>query len=87
MSWWVYVLISDRNQRTYVGIAQDPERRLQQHNGEQSGGARATRGHRPWRIGKRWGPYVNRGTAQRIESRIKKRRGLARLDWEETEGS
>ena len=41
--WYCYVLKSDN--KTYVGATIDPDRRLRQHNGEISGGAKATRGH------------------------------------------
>jgi structure-specific endonuclease subunit SLX1 len=43
--WYCYLLASDG--RTYVGATIDPDRRLRQHNGELSGGAKATRG-RVW---------------------------------------
>jgi len=39
---YCYLLISEK--RTYIGATVDPDRRLQQHNGLLSGGARATRG-------------------------------------------
>lgn len=46
----VYCLQSMVNLRkTYIGCTNNFERRLRQHNGEISGGARATRAHRPWK--------------------------------------
>ena len=43
MSWYVYLLATVQEpQRTYVGATIDVERRLRQHNGEISGGARKT---------------------------------------------
>jgi len=41
MSFYCYLLYTDAG-HTYVGATVDPDRRLQQHNGEKSGGARAT---------------------------------------------
>jgi predicted GIY-YIG superfamily endonuclease len=43
---YCYVLYS--NHYTYNGYTNDPARRLRQHNGEITGGARATTRHRPW---------------------------------------
>ena len=76
--WFVYVLVSTGG-RTYVGIATDVARRLREHNGELAGGARATRGHRPWAVERVVGPVATRGGAQVIEARIKRRRGRRRL--------
>ena len=78
-TWFVYVLWSESRGRTYVGISTDPERRLAQHNGERPGGARATRGGRPWVIGARYGPYPDRSQASREELRVKALRGRQRL--------
>lgn len=81
-SWTVYVLISATGSRTYVGITIDPTRRAAQHNGELSGGAKATRAGRPWTIGATYGPYPNRSEAQRAEYAVKRCRGRRRLDWQ-----
>ncbi len=79
-AWRVYVLLSDRTKRTYVGIAKDTERRLRQHNGELSGGAKATRAGRPWRVLAEHGPFDGRSEAQAAEAVVKKRRGVARAE-------
>jgi len=43
MSWFVYLLATvEEPVRTYVGATLDVDRRLQQHNGQKGGGARAT---------------------------------------------
>lgn len=76
----VYVLLSESGQRTYVGITLDMGRRLEQHNGARPGGARSTRAGRPWNLAVTYGPYPNRAHAQRVEARLKKVRGMERLD-------
>ena len=79
MSWHVYVLVSADGARTYVGITNDLERRLAQHNGELPGGAKSTRAGRPWVVGATYGPYEERGRAQAVEYRVKRRPGRERL--------
>ena len=81
MTWQVYVLRSERIDRTYVGIALDVEERLAQHNGERPGGAKTTRAGRPWEVACTYGPYENRSAAQSIEAQVKKLRGAERLKW------
>lgn len=80
--WWAYLLQSTRRARTYVGIAQDVDRRLRQHNGELAGGARSTRSGRPWAVARRLGPFADRSTASRVEHAWKKVRGTARHSWQ-----
>ena len=48
-NWYCYFLISSNNKRTYIGVSNDIHKRLRKHNGELSGGAKATRNGRPWR--------------------------------------
>ena len=43
--WHVYLLVSLDGKHTYVGATVDPDRRLKQHNRQQSGGARSTAKH------------------------------------------
>ncbi len=77
--WFVYVLVARGDVRTYVGITNDLRRRLDQHNGLIGGGAKSTRGGRPWRVGCTHGPFDTQGEALRVEFRLKRVSGLARL--------
>lgn len=79
--WYVYVLVAEDG-HTYTGVSTDPERRLRQHNGELVGGAKATRAHRPWSIGRVWSGFATRSQAQRAEASVKRLRGTQRLLWE-----
>ena len=79
--WWAYVLVSEANGQTYVGVTVDVERRLRQHNGELVGGAKRTHRGRPWKLAKKHGPLLDRGEAQTIEYELKRRRGKGRLSW------
>ena len=46
---FIYILQSNTNsKKSYVGVTNDLTRRLRQHNGQLVGGARFTRGSRPW---------------------------------------
>ncbi|KAH7433454.1 hypothetical protein KP509_07G070500 [Ceratopteris richardii] len=49
-SWCVYCLLSADHHKTYVGVTSDLQRRIRQHNGEISGGAKAARSGRPWTV-------------------------------------
>ncbi|MCA9711110.1 MAG: GIY-YIG nuclease family protein [Myxococcales bacterium] len=77
--WTLYVLISEDRARTYVGITKDLGKRLEQHNGERPGGAKATRVGRPWSVGATFGPFETRALAQAAEHRLKRRSGRQRL--------
>ncbi len=80
--WYVYLLHSERTGHTYKGIGKDPERRLRQHNGLRSGGAKRTRAGRPWTLRAAWGPYRDRSEASKKEAQLQKRSGLqSRMAW------
>ena len=78
-AWFVYVLVSASSRRTYVGVTNDVERRVEQHNGERPGGAKSTRAARPWRVARRLGPFESRGRALEEEHRVKSLGREARL--------
>lgn len=69
--WFAYVLLSEKTGRMYVGISKDPERRLLAHNGLIKGGAKSTRGFRPWKILHIIEAGLEKGIAQTLEFRIK----------------
>jgi len=68
--WVVYLLVSEG--RTYVGATTNVTRRLRQHNGEITGGARATHRRRvPWSIAAVLGGFADKRSALRWERIIK----------------
>jgi len=46
----MYLIEARAGKFTYIGITNNLQRRLRQHNGEIQGGAKATRGKGPWRL-------------------------------------
>jgi predicted GIY-YIG superfamily endonuclease len=82
VAWVVYVLVSKTQRRTYVGVTNDVEHRVLQHEGRLPGGASSTRAARPWSLGAMYGPFATRGAAQRAEARVKALTGRARLTWD-----
>ena len=71
MGEWQVYLLRCADDSLYTGVATDLERRLLQHNGELSGGARYTRGRRPVVLAYRE-DCDDRGAAQRREAEIKR---------------
>lgn len=71
--WFVYVLINPRNE-TYTGVTFDetPDRRLIEHNGKKTGGAKFTRARGPWKLLYAETGFESRSTAQAREWQIKK---------------
>ncbi len=47
MSYYVYILRSESNGKSYIGHSKDPNNRVTEHN---SGKSKATRGRGPWRL-------------------------------------
>jgi putative endonuclease len=73
--WFVYVLLNEKG-HAYTGVTYDetPDRRLKEHNGELSGGAKYTRTHGPWELIYIENGFDNRSQAQSREAAIKKDR-------------
>ena len=71
---YVYILISSQNaKRTYVGVTDNLQRRIRQHNGDLVGGARYTKNWRPWKIHSIF-RLLSRRDALSLEWNIKHRR-------------
>lgn len=66
-----YVLISELNHTTYCGVTNNPQRRLRQHNGEITGGAKYTRKFRPWSYAFLIEGFRNRSEAMSFEWQMK----------------
>ena len=79
--WYVYLLKSDKTNRTYVGMSNDVYRRIRQHNGELVGGAKYTKRGRPWKVTMVMGPYDDRSEGCRVEWRAKRFRGKERFKY------
>ena len=63
----VYVLNGNNGRRVYVGSTVDVSRRIRQHNGLLSGGAKRTRSCRPWTLGVLLWGFRDRNQALRFE--------------------
>lgn len=74
--WLVYLLYNTKLKITYVGITNNFEKRIRQHNGEIKGGAKNTRrGKGFWECRAQIKPLTHKQSA-RIEPMIKKATGL-----------
>ncbi len=45
-----YLLVSKKDEWTYIGTSKDIAKRFKQHNGKKSGGGKYTSMHRPWEL-------------------------------------
>ena len=68
--YWVY-LLRCADGSLYTGITIDPARRLRQHRGELSGGAKYTAAHPPAAFAALW-QAEDRSAASRLEYRLKR---------------
>ncbi|MDO8594835.1 MAG: GIY-YIG nuclease family protein [bacterium] len=66
--YFLYILRSELYPRHYVGISDDPEKRLQRHN---KGDVRSTKAYRPWKI-ICTEKFKNRSEATKRESFLKR---------------
>lgn len=81
MAYTCYLLNSESNpNHTYIGITNNPEKRLKQHNGIISGGAKATRKFDDWEMIQKIS-LIDKSTALRFEYQWKRAKGRkARLE-------
>ncbi|KAF3327186.1 structure-specific endonuclease subunit SLX1 [Carex littledalei] len=70
-AWSVYLIVSSRLPRTYVGVTTNFTRRLKQHNGQLKGGAKASSAGRPWSLACIIRGFENRSEACEFESKWK----------------
>jgi putative endonuclease len=75
--WYLYMVRTATGQ-LYTGISTDPVRRLRQHNGELSGGAKALRGKGPLTLVYQQA-MPNRREASKAEYKIKQLPKAAKL--------
>lgn len=68
-SWYLYVLKCD-DDSLYTGITTDVERRVREHNGDRSGGAKYTRTRRPVEVAATW-PCEDQSEAASAEAHFK----------------
>ena len=71
-AYFVYVLWSDTGGRFYIGISEDPQKRLEQHNSGEFRGW--TSRHRPWELVYAEG-HSDFGSARRRENELKAHKG------------
>jgi putative endonuclease len=45
--YWVYAIKSENDSRIYVGMSEDVEKRIKEHN---AGKTKSTKGFRPWKL-------------------------------------
>ena len=73
MTWHMYVVVCFDNS-FYCGITTNIERRLKQHNGELTGGAKYTRSYRPWKPVLCVNGFFTKNQALSFEYRVKKKK-------------
>ena len=73
-----YLLLSTVSNRTYIGVTNNIRRRLLQHNGKLSGGAKYTQSCRPWKCHAIVGPFGDKRRALSFEWHWKRARGGVR---------
>lgn len=73
--WHCYLLFSKSKNRTYIGITNNLDKRIKQHNQELSGGAKATKISQDWQYQKTI-QVQDKSTALSIEYQWKKVSGL-----------
>ena len=82
--WYCYILESINSKfknHTYVGITTDYNRRLLQHNGDLSGGAKSTRMKKPWKFLCIVSGFSDRSSVSSFECQVKTKSGIDnRLD-------
>lgn len=75
-NWMLYLLQNTDNEKTYLGVTVDIDRRLKQHNGDLTGGAKytkANKGNGKWVV-KKLVKDLTKSQAFSFETQIKNKR-------------
>jgi predicted GIY-YIG superfamily endonuclease len=78
MTWYLYLLVSKNIKYlnySYVGITTDINRRLKQHNGLLTGGAKSTCSKRPYEVKYYIDNIDNKSIASKLEYKVKQQHG------------
>jgi putative endonuclease len=75
---WVYILLSERQERYYIGHTNDPDRRLVEHNTDERD--KYTSKYRPWVMAFRYPVSEIRSEAIIIEKYLKGRKSKRLLE-------
>ena len=65
--YYCYFIISQKNNKTYIGITNNLEKRIKQHNGELKGGAKSTKSSSNWSFHTIIGKFNNKSEAMSFE--------------------
>jgi len=75
--WYCYLLYSENVKKTYIGITNNLDKRIKQHNQELSGGAKFTKISTDWKYQKII-PMIDKSTALKTEYIWKQSSGLVK---------
>lgn len=71
MTYYCYLLTNDSNNRTYIGVTNNLDTRILQHNKIKKNGAKSTRSGKNWKYHHIVGPLATKASAQVFEYYVK----------------